>query len=46
MAGLPWQLLLCVSDCSGPRVSHEPLQIVLDALDILRQRNAIIFHLV
>jgi hypothetical protein len=31
--------LLCVTDCSGPRVSHEPLQIVLDALDILRQRN-------
>ena len=33
------KLLLCVSDCSDPRVSHESLQIVLDALDILHQRN-------
>lgn len=35
------RLLLCVSDCDsgGQPVSQEPVRLVLDALDILRQRH-------
>jgi glycosyltransferase involved in cell wall biosynthesis len=31
------RLLLCVSDCGGQPVSHEPVRLVLDVLEILRQ---------